>query len=219
MVLNISPVKDASSLTWSWTWPFWYWLSSLFLGGTTIESKLLFQCNETILACVHLWGETNNDNYCQRILFILCVGSVSGESTCCSRLLCWDNQPCLLCYLFKPCSRALSNSFYTAGPGHATASGTKLHISGSKPCAFGPTVSSRKNKIERLKKEKKMGEEEREREKEEKRDCSSGRVQIEFHINVCKFPRSCWLRLEKLISWMQRQYWCHQAERRGAVRC
>lgn len=27
--------------------------------------------------------------------------------------------------------------------------------------------------------------------KKEKRDCSSGRVQIEFHINVCKFPRSC----------------------------
>lgn len=45
-------------------------------------------------------------------------------------------------------------------------------------------------KIERVEREK-MGEEERGREKEEKRDCSSGRVQIEFHINVCKFPRSC----------------------------
>lgn len=48
----------------------------------------------------------------------------------------------------------------------------------------------RKKKTERVKREK-MGEEERGREKGEKRDCSSGRVQIEFHINVCKFPRSC----------------------------
>lgn len=198
---------------------FCYWLSSLFPRKTTAEIQLLFLCNETILACVNLWGETNKDNYCQRILFILCAASVSGESTCCSQscLVCWDNQPCLLCYLFIPCSRALSNSYYTERPSDASASRTKLRISGLKPCAFGPTVSNR-NKIERMEKEK-MGEEERRREKEEKRDCSSGRVQIEFHINVCKFPRSCWLRLEKLISWMQRQYWCHQAERRGAARC
>ena len=106
------------------------------------------------------------------------------------------------------------------GPGNASASRTKLRISGLKPCAFGPTVSSRKKKKKHRdggkRKDGRGGE--REREKEEKRDCSSGRVQIEFHINVCKFPRSCWLRLEKLISWMQRQYWCHQAERRGEER-
>ncbi len=201
--------------------PFWYWLSSLFLGRTTTECWLLYLCNETILACVCLWGETNKDNYCQWILFILCAASVSGESTCCSqsRLVCWDNHPRLLCYLFIPCSRALSNSYYTAGPGDASISRTKLRISGLKPCAFGPTVSNwKKKERERVEREK-MGEEERGRVKEEKRDCSSGRVQIEFHINVCKFPRSCWLRLEKLISWMQRQYWCHQAERRGAARC
>ena len=139
-------------------------------------------------------GETNKDNYCQRIPFILCAASVSGESTCCSqsRLVCWDNQPCLLCYLFIPCSRALSNSYYTAGPGDASASRTKLRISGLKPCAFWAYCfeQQKKKETERVEREK-MGEEERGREEQEKRDCSSGRVQIEFHINVCKFPRSC----------------------------
>lgn len=162
---------------------------------------------------MYLWGETNKDNYCQRILFILCAAPASGESTRCSqsRLVCWDNQPRLLCYLFAPCSRALSSSYYTAGPGVAQASRTKLRISGLKPSALWAYCCTQKIKWKGWKKK-------RWRRKDKKRDCSSGRVQIEFHINVCKFPRSCWLRLEKLISWMQRQYWCHQAERRGAAR-
>lgn len=205
--------------------PLWYWLSSAFLGGTTKESQLSLLCNETVLARVCLCGETNKDNYCQRILFILSAASVSGESTCCSqsRPVCWDNQPCLLCYLFKPCSRALSSSCYTAGPGVASASRTKLvHFRLENPVHFGPTVSSRGEVAEKKRREgwkEKRREKEKEREGKKKRDCSCGRVQIEFHINVCKFPRSCWLRLEKLISWMQRQYWCHQAERREAACC
>lgn len=141
-------------------------------------------------------GETNKDNYCQRIPFILHAVSVSRESACCSqsRLVCWDNQPCLLCYLFIPCSRAFSSTYYTAGPGDAWASRTKPRVLGLKTCTFGPTVSIIKNKnrkLERTEREK-MGEKRKDgREKEKKRDCSSGRVQIEFHINVCKFPRSC----------------------------
>ena len=190
----------------------------IFSDGRVQNPAFYSRVMKPFLACVYLWGETNKDNYCQRILFIVCATSVSGESTCCSqsRPVCRDYQPRLLCYLFIPCSRALSSSYYTAGLADDWASRTKLYISGLKPCAFGPTVLSRN----RGWKEKK-GEEEEEREKEEekKRDCSCGRVQIEFHINVCKFPRSCWLRLEKLISWMQRQYWCHQAERRGVARC
>ena len=202
--------------------PLCYWLSSLFLGKTTALCRLLYLCNETILACVYLCRrETNKDNYCQRIPFILCAVPASGESTCCSqsRLVCWDNQPRLLCYLFIPCSRALSNSYYTAGPGRCLGLQNKaLHFRLETLCIWAYCFKQKKKKrIETVVREK-MGEEEREREKEEKRDCSSGRVQIEFHINVCKFPRSCWLRLEKLISWMQRQYWCHQAERRGEER-
>lgn len=56
--------------------------------------------------------------------------------------------------------------------------------------ALGLNQKKKRKETERVEREK-MEEDERGREKEEKRDCSSGRVQIEFHINVCKFPRSC----------------------------
>lgn len=53
--------------------------------------------------CVMKWfqpvcisvGETNKDNYCQQIPFILRAASVSGDRARCSQspLVCWDNQP------------------------------------------------------------------------------------------------------------------------------
>lgn len=63
----------------------WYWLSFLFLGRTNAGGRLLYLCNETISARVCFWGETNKDNYCRRIPFMLRATCVSGESTCCSR--------------------------------------------------------------------------------------------------------------------------------------
>lgn len=87
-----------------------------------------------------------------------------------------------LIYLHRAAER--SSSYYTAGPGVARASRTKLRISGLKPSALWACCCTRKIKWKGWKKK-------RWRRKDKKRDCSSGRVQIEFHINVCKFPRSC----------------------------
>lgn len=193
--------------------PFWYWLSTLFLGETTEECWILLLCNETILDCVYLREETNKDNYCQRILFILCAVCLWRINMLQPELVGLLGQSASSFMLFIiPCSTALSNSYYTTGLSDATASRTK-HFRLETLCVWALGFNPKKK--QKGWKEKRW---ERGREKEEKRDCSSGRVQIEFHINVCKFPRSCWLRLEKLISWMQRQYWCHQAERREEQR-
>lgn len=200
---------------------FCYWLSSPRRRGPELDPSL-HSCEMKPFQSLSLRAETNKDNYRQRIHFILAATSVSWGSTCSIQrwLVCWDYLPPLLCYLFITCSRALSNSYYTVGPGAAWASRTKLCISDLKPCSFGPSVSSWREKREWKKKVWKENRKRRWRRRRrngrkrgEERACSCGRVQIEFHINVCKFPRSCWLRLEKLISWMQRQYWCHQAER------
>lgn len=87
-----------------------------------------------------------------------------------------------LIYLHRAAER--SSSCYTAGPGVARASRTKLRISGLQPGALWACWCTRRIKWKGWKKK-------RWRRKDKKRDCSSGRVQIEFHINVCKFPRSC----------------------------
>ena len=158
--------------------PFWYWLSSLFLGKTTALCRLLYLRNETILAHVYLCRrETNKDNYCQRIPFILCAESASGESTCCSqsRLVCWDNQPRLLCYLFIPCSRALSNSYYTAGPGQCLGLQNKApHFRLETLCIWAYCFKQKKKKksIETAVREK-TGEGERERERKRRRETAA----------------------------------------------
>lgn len=152
--------------------PFWYWLSSLFLGKTTALCRLLYLRNETILARVYLCRrETNKDNYCQRIPFILCAVPASGESTCCSqsRSVCWDNQPRLLCYLFIPCSRALSNSYYTAGPGRCLGLQNKaLHFRLETLCIWAYCFKQKKkrkkkNRDSGKRKDGRGGEGERER--------------------------------------------------------
>lgn len=117
--------------------PFWNWLSTVCLGGTGAEWQILSQYNETVSACVYLRGETNKDNYCQRILFILCA-------VCLWRINMLQPEPVGLLgqsassfmLFIIACCRALPNSYYTAGPGDPTASRTKLYISGLKPCVF-----------------------------------------------------------------------------------
>lgn len=150
--------------------------------------------------CVMKWfqpvcisvGETNKDNYCQQIPFYppccLCLGRPGTLQPESIGLL---GQSALAFYVFLyiPHSSRSPVLITPRASVMAVACRTKLHI---------PAMH--------LGRQGCVG---------ENRDCSSGRTQL--HINVCKFPHSCWLRLEKLISWMQRQYWCHQAERSGAL--
>lgn len=120
--------------------PSWYRLSTRFLGDSTEECSFVWLCNETILHCVYLWGETNKDNYCQRILFILCA-------VCLWRINMLHPEPVGLLgqsassfmLFITPCGTALSNSNCTVGPGDATASITKPYVLGSEPWvwAFG----------------------------------------------------------------------------------
>lgn len=132
---------------------FCYWLSSPRRRGPELDPSL-HSCEMKPFQSLSLRAETNKDNYRQRIHFILAATSVSWGSTCSIQrwLVCWDYLPPLLCYLFITCSRALSNSYYTVGPGAAWASRTKLCISDLKPCSFGPSVSSWREKREGKKK-------------------------------------------------------------------
>lgn len=137
--------------------------------------------------------ETNKDNYCQQIPFYppcrVCLGRLGTPQPESIGLL---RQSALAFYvfLFIPHSREpFSNSHYTQGLGD----GRGLQ---NKAAHFSHTFG-------------KAGICGREKE--------TAAVGERLHINVCKFPHSCWLRLEKLISWMQRQYWCHQAESSGTL--
>jgi len=101
----------------------------LFLGRTNADCLLLYLCNETLFrSCVFAREKqiriiiVNGSSLCS-----VPRRSVPGEPTCCSRsrVVCWDNQPRLLCVLFIPRSRALSHSYYTTGPADASAPRTK----------------------------------------------------------------------------------------------
>lgn len=153
--LSKEPLKTRLCMTMRPEMPFRYWLSSLvpWMDRCSIAAFFLSLCNETILARAYLWGETNKDNYCQRVLFILCAASVLGESTCCSqsRLVCRDYQPLSFMLFIYTMQQSTLHFLLHCGARDAWASRTKLCISGLKHCAFGPTVlfqaGERKNRI------------------------------------------------------------------------
>lgn len=146
--------------------PSWYWLSTLLFLGETTEKCSFVLCNETILDCVYLWGETNKDNYCQRILFIPCAVCLWRINMLQPELVGLLGQSASSFMLFIiPCKTALSNSYCTVGPSDATASRTKLCISGLKPCvwALGFKLKKKKNRKGRKRKDGRGGEGEGER--------------------------------------------------------